>query len=493
VQYDLAVIGTGPAGQKAAINAAKLGKSVAVIERVGGTGGVCVNTGTIPSKAMREAILHLTGRRQRHFYGAGYAVKERITMADLHNRTQQVIHSEIDMIHAQMARNGVMLRQGEASFVEPHCLRVCRGDHSEELLARHVLIAVGSRPARPDNVPFVPGRVIDSDQILQLTELPRSLIVVGGGVIGTEYACMFAAVGVSTTLVDKGSRILGFADAEIAESLQYQMRDMNVRLRLGEEVASVQVDERGVAVTLKSNTVLRAETVLFASGRQGNTDTLNLAAAGLAADERGRLRVNEHFQTEVPHIYAAGDVVGFPALAATSMEQGRLATCHMFGRAWDTTQPLFPFGIYTIPEISMIGPGEAELVRSGVPYEVGIARYREIARGQLMGDLGGLLKLIFHAESRRILSVHIIGDGATELIHIGQTAMAAALPIDYFVSTVFNYPTLAECYRVAALDGMNRCRAGGRCDVSECCESAEPRADNGVDSPDGRTKARPIT
>lgn len=483
VQYDLVVIGSGPAGQKAAVNAAKLGRSVVLIERVGCVGGVCVNTGTIPSKAMREAVLHLTGRRQRFFYGSGYSVKGQITIADLHQRTQHVIRSEIDTIQAQMGRNGIRVIRGEASFVEPHVVRVTGCEPTQDLLARHVLIAVGTRPARPANVPFTGQRVIDSDQVLELDHLPRSMVIVGAGVIGLEYACMFAALGVQTCIVDKGTRILPFVDAEVAESLQYQMRDMNVRFRLGEEIAHVALGEDDVVVTLKSHTKLRAETVLFAAGRQGNIEPLNLPAAGLQADERGRISVNEFYQTEAPHIYAAGDVIGFPSLAATSMEQGRLASSYMFGRAWEQTQPLFPYGIYTIPEISMIGPTEAELSKQGVPYEVGLARYREIARGKLIGDVGGLLKLMFHTESRRILAVHILGEGATELIHIGQTAMAAGFPIDYFVSTVFNYPTLAECYRVAALDGINRVRTrDGTVDTDEAA-GAIPTA-GGADCPD---------
>ncbi|HLL89009.1 MAG TPA: FAD-dependent oxidoreductase, partial [Tepidisphaeraceae bacterium] len=351
----------------------------------------------------------------------------------------------------------------------PHTLSITSGPDNAAVQVRadNVLVAVGTVPARPDNVPFTPGKVIDSNELLTLTALPRSLIIVGGGVIGTEYACMLAAVGVSVTLVDARPRLLEFVDEELTENLQFRMRDMNVRLRLGESVAQIRLQQDGdVEATLFSSKRLTAEALLYCVGRQGATAELNLAAAGLAADARGRLKVNGSFQTDVPHVYAAGDVIGFPALAATSMEQGRLAASYMFRQLPDPQEtvpatglnPLFPYGIYTIPEISMVGATEQELTRQNVPYEVGLARYREIARGQLMADPDGLLKLLFHADSRRLLGVHAIGTGATELIHIGQAVMAAGMAIDYFVESVFNYPTLAECYKVAALDGMNRVR-----------------------------------
>ena len=456
--YDLVVIGSGPAGQKAALNAAKLGKRVAVVEREHNVGGVCIHTGTIPSKAIREAVLHLTGLRERSVYGDGYAVKQRITMQDLLYRCRHVVKTEVDVIRSQMARNAVSMFFGDAMFVDPHTVRVVRDDEATELKARNVLIAVGTEPARPASVPFLPGKVIDSNGLLDLADLPRSIIVVGGGVIGTEYACMLAAVGVRVTLVESRPRLLEFVDDEIAESLQFRMRDMGVRLRLGEVVAKIELtpDGSSVEASLESNKRLRAETLLYTIGRQGATERLNLPAAGLAADARGRLKVNDCYQTDVPHVYAAGDVIGFPALAATSMEQGRLASGHMFGQLAEAASPLFPYGIYTIPEISMVGQSEQTLTQAGTCYEVGIARYRETARGLLIADPNGLLKLLFHPESRRLLGVHAIGTGATELIHIGQTVMAAGLPLDYFIESVFNYPTLAECYKVAALDGINR-------------------------------------
>ncbi|MDB5298330.1 MAG: sthA [Phycisphaerales bacterium] len=472
LSYDLVVIGSGPAGQKAASMAAKLGRRVALVDRAGSVGGVCIHTGTVPSKAMREAVLHLTGFRERSVYGDSYAVKQAITMDDLLYRCRHVVRTEVEVIRAQMARDGVTVLYGEASFADPHTVRVTRDDDVTEVGADHVLVATGTVPLRPDNVPFTPNVVFDSDGLLTLPRLPKSLIVVGGGVIGAEYACMLAAVGVRVTLVEGRPRLLEFVDDELSESLQFRMRDMGVRLRLGESVSKIEVvgggegddgggdkgEPRRVEATLASNKVLDADCLLYCVGRQGATRSLNLAAAGLAADGRGRLKVNEHHQTDVAHVYAAGDVIGFPALAATSMEQGRLAALHMFGRVSEGPGPVFPYGIYTIPEISMVGQTEQALTAAGTPYEVGIARYRETARGLLIADPHGLLKLLFHPRSRRLLGVHAIGTGATELIHIGQTVMAAGLPIDYFVESVFNYPTLAECYKIAAIDGINRVR-----------------------------------
>ncbi len=461
-RFDLVVIGSGPAGQKAALNAAKLGKRCAIIDRETSIGGVCIHTGTIPSKAIREAVVHLTGLNERAMYGHAYAVKRNITMADLSYRSHHVIRSEVDVIRSQMERNGVTMFFGTASFVDPHTIRISRSGDSIEILADHVVVAVGTEPARPKSVPFTPGRVIDSNEILELRELPKSMIIVGAGVIGTEYACMLQTCGVKVTLVDSKKQILDFLDEEIIECLQYRLRERGMRLRLGEKVASIVAKDDGVEVTLESGKCMRAELLMYSIGRQGATAELNLEAAGLQADERGRLTVNEYYQTVVPHIYAAGDVIGFPALAATSMEQGRLASSAMFRQLVEAPQPLYPYGIWTIPEISMVGATEAQLTQSKTPYEVGTARYREIARGQLISDPSGILKLLFHPSSRRLLGVHAIGTGACELIHIGQTIMSAGLPIDYFVEAVFNYPTLAECYKVAALDGINRVRSASQ-------------------------------
>jgi NAD(P) transhydrogenase len=464
--FDLVVIGSGPAGQKAALTAAKFGKRVALIDRRAMVGGVCIHTGTIPSKAIREAVLHLTAFNERRVYGDSYAVKHDITMADLLQRANHVIRGEADVVRAQMRRDGVTMLFGDATFVGPHTVRVVEGEDSIELNGRNILVAVGTEPARPATVPFTPDRVIDSNELLDLTELPKSIVVVGGGVIGVEYACMLAACDVKVTLVDSRPRLLEFVDDEIAEALQFRLRDLGVRLVLGESVARIELAGRGVEATLESNKMVHAQMLLYAIGRQGATEGLNLAAAGLEADKRGRLTVNDRLQTSVPHIYAAGDVIGFPALAATSMEQGRLAASHMFRVVLGDheQQRVFPYGIYTIPEISMIGETEQSLTKKGQPYEVGLARYREIARGQLIADDVGMLKIIFHPESRRLLGVHAIGTGATELIHIGQAVMTAGMAIDYFVDTVFNYPTLAECYKVAATDGLNR-NAGRQSDA----------------------------
>jgi NAD(P) transhydrogenase len=459
VQYDLVVIGSGPAGQKAALNAAKLGKTVAVIERENTLGGVCIHTGTIPSKAIREAVLHLTGVRERSVYGAGYAVKHDIHMSDLLYRCQHVVRTEVDVIANQMHRNGVAMISGSASFVDPHTLKIVHNEEATQIRAENILIAVGTEPARPAEVPFTPGRVIDSNELLTLAELPKSMVIVGGGVIGTEYACMMAVVGVRVTLIESRPRLLEFVDDELAENLQFRLRDMGMRLRLGESVAKIEVINNHVEATLASNKKVAGDTLMYCIGRQGATEELNLSAAGLVADNRGRLKVNEFYQTNVPHIYAAGDVIGFPSLASTSMEQGRLAASHMFHQLAQPPSTLFPYGIYTIPEISMVGQNEQSLTKANIPYEVGLARYREIARGQLIADPHGILKLLFHPESRRLLGVHAIGTGATELIHIGQTVIAAGMAIDYFIESVFNYPTLAECYKVAALDGLNRLRS----------------------------------
>lgn len=460
--YDLIVIGSGPAGQRAAIQAAKLGKRVAIAERRTVVGGVCINTGTIPSKTLREAALYLSGYQQRGFYGASYSVKERITVADLLFRANHVIQNEIDVIRHQLRRNQVELFSAEASFVDPHTLRLkdCESEEERDVTSQFVVITCGTNATRPDHIPFDQTHILASDDIMHLDTVPRTLTVVGGGVIGLEYACIFSALGVRVTVVDQRPNLLPFVDEEIVDALVYQMRQDRVTLRLNETVRHITaVNGEGkerVRIDLESGKEIWTEKALYSVGRTGATETLNLPAAGLTADNRGRLKVNEHYQTEVPNIYAAGDVIGFPSLAATSMEQGRLATCHAFGIPANSVPELFPYGIYTIPEISTVGRTEAELTEAGIPYEVGKAHYREIARGQIIGDETGLLKLIFHLETRKLLAVHIIGAGASELIHIGQAVLAFGGTVDYFVQTVFNYPTLAECYKTAAFDGINR-------------------------------------
>ena len=460
--YDLLVIGSGPAGQRAAIQAAKLNKRVALIERRSVLGGGCINTGTIPSKTLREAVLYLSGYRERGFYGSSYSVKKNITMEDLLMRTEQVIRHEIDVTRHQLMRNRVEVIAGLAKFSGPNALTIEEADgHAHrELTAANIVIATGTEATRDEHIPFDGQFILTSDDILQLRKLPRTIVVVGGGVIGCEYATIFSALGLRVTLIDKRTRVLPFVDSEITDALTYQMRENRVTLRMGEEVAAIErfTDEQGerVRIFLDSGKQIVADKVLYSIGRTGATSKLNMAAAGLAVDDRGRIKVDEHYRTQVPNIFAVGDVIGFPSLASTSMEQGRLAACHMFGVPATSVPALFPYGIYTIPEISIVGRNEEDLTKDNVPYEVGKARYKEIARGQIIGDTIGLLKLIFHAETRELLGVHIIGEGASELIHIGQAVLAFKGKVDYFINTVFNYPTLAECYKVAAFDGINR-------------------------------------
>jgi NAD(P) transhydrogenase len=460
--YDLFVIGSGPAGQRAAIQAAKLDRRVAVAERKSVIGGVCINTGTIPSKTLREAILRLSGYRDREVYGASYTVKEHITMADLFFRVDHVIRHELDITRHQLRRNKVEVISADASFVDPHTVRLRDPDGRghRDVTAAHIVIATGTVCTQDPHIPFDHRTILLSDDLLCLERMPRTMTVVGAGVIGLEYASLFAALGVRVTLVDKRPRLLSFVDQEIIETLAYHLRDNRVTLRLGEEVRGIEPceDEHGlrVRILLESGKQITTETALYSVGRTGATETLGLQTVGLATDERGRIPVNSRYQTTLPHVYAVGDVIGFPSLASTSMEQGRLAACHAFGVETRSVPELFPHAIYAIPEISMVGRNEEELTHQGVPYEVGKARYREIARGQIIGDSTGLLKLIFHVETRELLGVHIVGEGASELIHIGQAVLAFGGTVDYFVNTVFNYPTLAECYKVAALDGINR-------------------------------------
>jgi NAD(P) transhydrogenase len=461
--YDLAVIGSGPSGQRAAIQAAKLGKRVVVIERARAVGGVCVNTGTIPSKTFREAVLHLSGFRERGIYGSSYRVKQDITIDDLLYRVQHVIRSEIDVIRNQMTRNRVDLIESSAAFVDPHTLELSSaGGHGRRhITADKIVIACGTEAARDSHIPFDGQRVFTSDDVLGLQFLPRSLIVVGAGVIGVEYATMFAALGVRVTIVDKRPTLLPFLDHEISAALTYVVQQSNVTMRLGEEVDAITLLEgasKPVEVRLKSGKVLHAESALYSIGRVGATARLNLNVAGVSCDDRSRIPVREHFQSNVDHIYAVGDVIGFPSLASTSYEQGRAAARHAFGvrESHESGIGLFPYGIYTVPEISTIGKNEDELTAAGIPYEIGKANYREISRGQIIGDRTGMLKILFSPDDNKLLGVHILGEGASELIHIGQTLMAHQGSIDYFADAVFNFPTLAECYKTAALDGLNR-------------------------------------
>ena len=460
-EYDIVVIGSGPGGQKAAIASAKLGKSVAIVERGRMLGGVCVNTGTIPSKTLREAVLYLTGMNQRELYGASYRVKDRITPADLLARTEHVINKEIDVVRNQLMRNRVDLLVGHARFVDPHTIAVEDPAQRETttITGDYIVIATGTTPARPSGVEFDEDRVLDSDGILDLKSLPTSMVVVGAGVIGIEYASMFAALGTKVTVVEKRADMLDFCDPEVVEALKFHLRDLAVTFRFGEEVTAVDVGAVGTVTTLASGKQIPADTVMYSAGRQGQTEHLELHNAGIETESRGRIWVDDKFRTKVEHIYAVGDVIGFPALAATSMEQGRLAAYHAFGETCDGITDLQPIGIYSIPEISYVGATEVELTEESIPYEVGVARYRELARGQIAGDSYGMLKLLVSTDDHKLLGVHIFGTAATELVHIGQAVMGCGGTVDYLVDAVFNYPTFSEAYKVAALDVTNKMRA----------------------------------
>ncbi len=456
-KYDLFVIGSGPAGQRAAIKGAKLGKRVAIVEKREMVGGACINTGTIPSKSMREAVMHLSGYQYQGIYGLSYRVKEKITVADLSFRVQHVIKTEIDVTMAQLARNGIDVLTGTATFLDPHQIKVENSRGESEYEAAVIVIATGTRPAESPLVPVNNRTIVNSDQIFCMPCIPKTLIVVGGGVIGVEYASMFAALGVRVILIEKRPRLLEFADQEIVEALCYHLRDNFVTLRLNEEVQSVEEAPDGrVIANLESKKKISGDMLLYAIGRQGNVDDLNLAAAGLEADGRGRITVDDRYRTKQPHILAVGDVIGFPSLASVSMEQGRMAVSYAFGVDAYSDPAHYPYGIYTIPEMSFVGKTEEQLTEEDVPYESGLAYYREIARGQIRGDTTGRLKLIFNRETKELLGVHIIGEGASEILHIGQAILILKGTIDYFVNTVFNYPTLAECYKAAAFNGLNK-------------------------------------
>jgi NAD(P) transhydrogenase len=457
--FDVLVIGSGPGGQKAAIAAAKLDRRVALVERPRMLGGVCLNTGTIPSKTLREAVLYLTGLDQREMYGQSYHVKEEITISDLTSRTQHVVSREADVVRSQLTRNRVTIMSGTGRFTAADTIAVDDDDgRSRQFSAEKIIIATGTKPARPASVQFDGRTVIDSDGILSLDRIPRSMVVAGAGVIGIEYASMFAALGTKVTVVEQRDRMLEFCDLEVVEALKYHLRDLAVTFRFGETVSSVESRPEGAIAGLASGKRIPAETVMYSAGRQGETDDLDLPAAGLEADARGRIKVDEFYRTSVPSIYAVGDVIGFPALAATSMEQGRMAAHHACGEPAHATSHLQPIGIYSLPEISFIGKTEDQLTQECIPFEVGVSRYRELARGQIIGDSYGVLKLLVSPADHTLLGVHVFGTGATELVHIGQAVMGCGGTIDYLVDAVFNYPTLAESYKVAALDATNKMR-----------------------------------
>ncbi len=456
--YDLIVIGSGPAGQKGAICAAKLRKRVAVIDRRMMIGGVCVHTGTIPSKSVREAIFQLTGIAVRTFYGNNYRGNGDVSLQDLSFRVNSIVSRETDVIRAQLKRNGVTVFQGLAKFTDPHTIEIHGDGDNTTVRGENILIACGTRPARSPDIPFDGKRIFDTDDFNGVSSLPREMIVVGAGVVGLEYASFMAALGSEVTLIDQRPQLLDFVDREIIEALAYHLRQMGATFRLGEKVTRVGYDQGRdrVFAELESGKKVQGDVLLYAVGRQANGDQLCVEAAGLQTDPRGKITVNDCYQTAVPHIYAAGDVIGFPALASTSMEQGRLASCRMFGAPSQHMPELFPYGIYTIPEISMVGQTEEKLTAAKVPYEVGISKYAELAKSMMLGDETGMLKMLFDRNTRKLLGVHIIGQRATEIIHIGQAVLAHAGTIEYFRDTVFNYPTLAEAYKVAALDGLNK-------------------------------------
>lgn len=457
--YDLIVIGSGPGGRRAAIQGAKFGKNVLVIEKGRRVGGVSVHTGTIPSKTLRETALNLSGWRERGFYGRSYRVKQDITAEDLRTRLHLTLNHEVEVLEHQFTRNSVHTIKGTAHFVDPHNVEVNLEEGAiHKYSADKFVLAVGSQPYRPSHVPFDGKTVFDSDDILELDRMPKSLAVVGGGVIGVEYATIFSALDVPITLIEARETILDFVDQELVAELMHDMRDRGIVLRLGCSIKTVKRNKGGgCTITMENGRVVRSDMLLFAAGRAGATDALNLEAVGLKADSRGRLTANpQTFQTEVPHIYAAGDVIGFPSLASTSMEQGRIAACHALEQAAFPPPEFFPYGIYAVPEISTVGKTEEEVRSEGIPYEVGIARFRETSRGHIMGLDSGMMKMIVDLKTRRLLGVHIVGEGATELIHIGQAVLNLGGPLEYFVENTFNYPTLAEAYKIAALDAWNR-------------------------------------
>ncbi|MFS2174934.1 Si-specific NAD(P)(+) transhydrogenase [Rhizobium pisi] len=459
LQYDLVVVGSGPAGRRGAIQAAKLGKKVLVIEQGKRVGGVSVHTGTIPSKTLRETALNLSGWRERGFYGRSYRVKEEISADDLRRRLLITLNHEVEVLEHQFARNRVQHIRGKASFIDASTLQVIKDDgETTQVTAASVLLAVGTKPFRPDYMPFDGKTVLDSDELLDIQDLPRSMVVIGAGVIGIEYATIFSALDTAVTVIDPKATMLDFIDKEIIEDFTYQLRDRNMKLLLGQKADKVETLDNGkVELTLDSGRRLTTDMVLFAAGRMGATDALNLSAIGLEADSRGRLKVNpETFQTSVANVYAAGDVVGFPSLASTSMEQGRIAARVAVGAVAKEPPKYFPYGIYAVPEISTCGLTEEEMKERGIPYECGIARFRETSRGHIMGLDTGLLKLIFSLKTRRLLGVHIVGEGATELVHIGQAVLNLKGTVEYFVENTFNYPTLAEAYKIAGLDAWNR-------------------------------------
>ncbi|MEY2757618.1 MAG: Soluble pyridine nucleotide transhydrogenase [Pseudomonadota bacterium] len=456
--FDLIVIGSGPAGRRAAVQAAKLKKSVLVVEKGRRVGGVCVHTGTIPSKTLRETVLNLSGWRERGVYGRAHRNKQSITAEDLRRRLAITLDHEVEILEHQFARNGVQWVTGEARFIDPLHIEVTTPAGEQRFTAQRFILAVGTEPYRPHNIPFDGDAIVDPDEVLELKRLPRSLAVIGGGVIGIEYATIFSALDVKVTVIEPSDHIFPFIDRELVDEFTHEMRDRGMSLRLQSKVKRVSRPASDAClIELEDARQIWSEMVLFAAGRKGATNALELENAGLSTDERGKIAVDpKTFRTRQPHIHAVGDVIGFPSLASTSMEQGRIAACHAFDAPSQAPPEFFPYGIYSVPEMSTIGMTEEQVRAKSIPYECGIARFRETARGQIMGLNAGFMKMIFALETRRLLGCHIVGEGATELIHIGQAVLNLEGTLDYFVENTFNYPTLAEAYKIAALDAWNR-------------------------------------
>lgn len=458
--YDILIVGSGPGGEKAAVQAAKLGKRVAVIERKPFVGGAGLHTGTLPSKTLRETAIYLAGFKQRAIFGFFSAPGRELTLEELMLKKNEVIRRQMEVVIDHFARNNIEIIYGEAAFLDKHSLSIAKQDGSKQVLTGDIIVlAPGTSPARPEEMPFDAEHLFDSDTILGLKNIPTTLTVIGGGVIGLEYACIFAALGVKVAVIEKRDQLLEFADSEVVTSLLYWMRHQGITIKLGEEVESVEIEKPGrVVARLKSAKVVVSEKLLYSMGRIGNTGALSLEKIGIEANARGLLEVDESYRTKVKHIYAIGDVIGFPSLASTSREQGRMAVCNAFSaEGGSCPRPgLLPYGIYTIPEISMVGATEKELTEQGVSYEVGTAQFNEVAKGQIVGDTYGMLKLIFDRESLKLLGVHIIGERASELIHIGQAVMTYGGTIEYFRDVVFNYPTFSDAYKQAAHNGLNK-------------------------------------
>ncbi len=457
-KYDFVVVGAGPAGRRGAVQATKVGKSVLLIDKGAKVGGVCLHTGTVPSKTLRETVLNLSGFRERGFYGRSYTVKSEITAQDLKKRLSLTVQHEVEVLEDQLRRNNVTIAKGTAKFISPNALSVSMAQgEMQRVEFEKALLTVGTRPFRPKYVPFDGERVLDSAEILNIERLPKSLTVIGAGVIGLEYATIFAALDIPVNIIEPRETILNFIDREIVDEFHTSLRRQGVEVFLGRKAEQIKNDGKRCFVKLQDGRVIQSDMILFAAGRLGSTQELGLEACGLEVDHRGRIAVNGRtFETKTPNIYAAGDVIGFPSLASTSMEQGRIAACHALDIPMATPPDYFPYGIYSVPEISTIGLSEELLKTQGVAYVCGIARLRETSRGQIMGINSGLLKLIFSLKSEQLLGVHIIGEGATELVHIGQAVLNLNGKLDYFMNNIFNYPTLAEAYKIAALDAWNK-------------------------------------